>query len=329
MTRKQGTGGDLPRCDEMDHLDLLDPARADTPAGRRVGVEIEFAGLGEDRVAELVAGHLGGEITRTGRFDREVKGTRLGDIRIELDTSFKDKLANAPELVGTLAHQVIPAEIITGPLPETALPELDKLAEIMREAGAEGTRSGLTAGFGVHFNPEQTDADVSAILPVMQAWAVLEPWFRQHEPMSIARRALPFTSPWPEALRAALLQLDPARTQMSELIDLYLTHAPSRNFGLDMLPLFRSIDEDRVTARLGADAPSARPTWHFRLPSSRIDEPGWTVTGEWEKWRTVEALAAMPRLLERTARDWLQNFRGRPFSEGAWVERLDRVLRDH
>ncbi|WP_172330590.1 amidoligase family protein [Mangrovicoccus sp. HB161399] len=313
----------------MEHLETLGLAPAGAPTGRRVGVEIEFSGLDEDRIASLVAGHLGGEIARKGRFDREVAGTRLGDVRIELDTSFKDKLASAPDLVGTLAHQVIPAEVITGPIPEEDLPELDKLAEVLREAGAEGTRSGVMSGFGVHFNPEQTDCSVAAILPVMQAWAVLEPWFRQHEPMSMARRALPFTSPWPDALREALLRLDPDGTSIDRLIDLYLEHAPSRNYGLDMLPLFRSIDGGRITAKLGADAPSARPTWHFRLPSSRIDEPGWTITGEWEKWRTVEALAAMPRLLERTGRDWLQNFRGRPFSEGAWVERLDRVLKDH
>ncbi len=313
----------------MEHFETLDLARDDAPAGRRVGVEIEFSGLDEDRIASLVAEHFGGEISRKGRFDREVKGGRLGDIRVELDTSYKDKLADAPDLIGNLAHQVVPAEVITGPVPEEDLGELDNLAEVLREAGAEGTRSGVMSGFGVHFNPEQKDCSVAAILPVMQAWAVLEPWFREHEPMSIARRALPFTSPWPDALRAALLRLDPQDTPMDRLIDLYLTHAASRNYGLDMLPLFRSIDGDRVVAKMGADAPSARPTWHFRLPSSRIDEPGWTVTGEWEKWRTVEALAAMPRLLERTARDWLQNFHGRPFSEGAWVERLDRVLKDH
>ncbi|WP_138469640.1 amidoligase family protein [Poseidonocella sp. HB161398] len=303
---------------------------ADSPRpDRRVGVEIEFSGLAEDRIAEIVAAGFGGEIAETGRFEREIRGTRIGKVRVELDTSFKSELASAPEMLGNLAHQLIPAEVITDALREDQLPELDRLAELLRDAGAEGTRSSLVNGFGVHFNPEQTDLSAAAILPVMQSWAVLEPWFRQHEPMSIARRALPFTSPWPEALRAALLGLDADTVTMEALIDLYLDHAPSRNFGLDMLPLFRSIDETRILSRLGADAPSARPTWHFRLPSSRVDEPGWTVTGEWQKWLMVEALAAMPRLLERTARDWLINFRGRAFGDSAWSARLDRVLADH
>ncbi|MBE3638415.1 amidoligase family protein [Mangrovicoccus algicola] len=308
---------------------MLELPPSDAPPGRRIGVEIEFSGLDEDRIAALVADHLGGQISRPGLYERKVSDTRLGDIRIELDTSYKSQIASAPDLVGSIAHRLVPAEIITGPLPEDRLKELDELAQMLRKAGAEGTRTSLVNGFGVHFNPEQEDRSVAAILPVMQSWAVLEPWLRQREPMSMARRALPFTAPWPEALRAELLSFDAGSTSMDRLIDAYLDHAPSRNFGLDVLPLLREIDAPRILARLGDEAPGARPTWHFRLPSCRIDEEGWTVTGEWEKWLTVEALAAMPRLLERTGRDWMMNFRGRPFSENAWVERLDRTLRDH
>ena len=37
---------------------------------------------------------------------------------------------------------------------------------------------------------------------------------------------------------------------------------------------------------------SARPTFHYRLPNCRVDEPDWRIAHEWNAWVTVEALAA-------------------------------------
>ena len=303
----------------------MDPSPA--LSDRRIGVEIEFTGLPEARVAQVIAGMFGGHVQSVGRYVHRVEGTRLGDMRVELDTAFKAERAGASDFVTQIAHQLIPAEIVTAPLPEQALPELDRLAERLRAEGAQGTRAALVNGFGVHFNVEQTDHSLAALLPVLQAWALLEPWLRAHEPMGIARRALPFTSPWPDTLRRRLFDLDPATDSVADLTAMYLALAPSRNFGLDMLPLLRQIDPGRVEARLGPDAPSARPTWHFRLPSCRIDEDGWTVTGEWEKWQLVEALAAMPRLRADAAEEWCTRYHGRILGESAWVERLTDILK--
>jgi hypothetical protein len=70
-----------------------------------------------------------------------------------------------------------------------------------------------------------------------------------------------------------------------------------------MLPLFTFLAPDKVRAAVDDPRLKARPALHYRLPDSRIDEPGWSVVTEWNRWaRTVEALADDPgRLAEMMA----------------------------
>lgn len=160
----------------------------------------------------------------------------------------------------------------------------------------------------------------------MQAYALIEPWLRSGEPMTAARRMLPFTDPWPRSLRRDLIEHAPETAEFAALIDLYLEHAPSRNFGLDMLPLWRHLDSPRVSAVIGDTAPAARPTYHFRLPTSRIDEPGWKVSDEWAKWQLVEDIAADRHQLDQLRRAWRDSGPGWLQGEDAWVRRLDTLL---
>lgn len=127
-------------------------------------------------------------------------------------------------------------------------------------------------------------------------------------------------------MREALIALSPQDLSFQRLIDLYLEQAPSRNFGLDLLPLWRHLDDARVSAVIGEEAPAARPTYHFRLPTSRIDDPGWTVTEEWAKWQLVEALARNPERLTQLRQMWCEADRGWLHREEAWVRRLDGLL---
>jgi hypothetical protein len=85
------------------------------------------------------------------------------------------------------------------------------------------------------------------------------------------------------------------------LIDDYLDASPSRNRELDMLPLFAHLDHDRVRARLPYEKISARPTFHYRLPDSRVDDPAWTIAADWNRWVEVERLACDPARLVRLA----------------------------
>lgn len=297
----------------------MDPA-----SDRRVGVEIEFAGLSEDRVAQIVCGTLGGTATISGTYARLITGSALGALRVELDTAWRDEIARGPTALDELAHLLIPVEIVTDPIAESDLARLEDLVPVLRDAGAQGTNAALTHGFGVHFNPELTDLTLPAILPVLQSYALLEPWLRHHEPMGLARRALPFTAAWPHALRCDLLLSSPP--DLDALVALYLEHAPSRNYGLDLLPLLHHISPETVVRQLGKDAPGARPTYHFRLPSCRIDEPGWSLSEEWMKWKLVEYIAARPELLTQLNTRWQASWTRWPMGEETWVGVLGRVL---
>lgn len=293
---------------------------------RRVGVEIELSGMDEGAIANTVMHVMGGTLRPFAATKVQVEDTPLGTLTIELDSAYAEMIARNSGVL-RLARQLVPSEIITAPIRENRLPVLDRLVRALRHAGAEGSRAGPAKGFGVHFNPEQRQIAPAPILRVMQAYALMEPWLRELESLPLARRVLPFTDPWPHGLNHALLTLDPDTVSMATLIDTYLDHAQSRNYGLDMLPLWHHVDPARVETALGQDAPSARPTYHFRLPTSRIDEPGWTITGEWAKWQAVERLAGDEVRRRALITDWLVDANSRIGDDGDWLSRVSRVFR--
>ena len=81
---------------------------------------------------------------------------------------------------------------------------------------------------------------------------------------------------------------------------------------------------------------SARPTYHYRLPNCQVDEPRWTIAGEWNRWVLVERLAAVPEAVEELGHAYLQlapsamNMHRRYWLDGItrWIEGVewDRVL---
>ncbi|MEO1362708.1 MAG: amidoligase family protein, partial [Pseudomonadota bacterium] len=141
-------------------MSRTDPAFAPLPrpqttdgTDRRVGVEIEFAGLTEDATATLVRTHLGGEADKDGAHDLHVTGTVLGTVKIELDTALRRLGDTGP--VGAVLDALrglIPVEIVTEPLDRDQLIRLDGFRDTLRRAGAVGTSDGVLLGFGVHLN---------------------------------------------------------------------------------------------------------------------------------------------------------------------------------
>ncbi len=295
-------------------------------AARRVGVEIELSGLTEPAIAGTVMHVLGGCLSPMGATRLQVKGSAIGDIVLELDTKFQSALVKAPPSLLNIAREVIPSEIITEPIWETDLARLDHLVHELRVAGAEGSRAGLAKGFGVHFNPEVQTIEPEPIVRTLQAYALLEPWLRDNEPMTVMRRMLPFTEEWPDGLRSELIAVAPKACTLPGVIDLYLRHARSRNYGLDMLPLWAHLDRNRIAAAVGEDAPSGRPTYHFRLPTSRIDEARWRITDEWAKWQLVEAVAEDGPRLSAMRRAWLDTPDHWLGGKDRWVERCEDFL---
>ena len=291
---------------------------ADSAAGkpRRVGVEVEMAGLTERALAEIVAGEFGGTVVDVAPYETAVEGSELGRVKCYLDTKYRKGKQHALSRLGLeLGREVIPVELTTEPLAPDALPRLEALRETLRRAGAIGSRDSFVLSFGLHLNVEVASDDVRSWRPVLIAFALIEDWLRHSDPIDSARRLMPFVDPYPPALVRDLLALDPGASP-TEVMDLYLSHTPTRNRSLDMLPLFAHLDPDRVARAPAIQRASigARPAYHYRLPDSRVDEPDWRIAYEWNRWVLVERIAADDALMARLAAGW---------SRTAWRSRHD------
>ena len=112
-------------------------------AERKVGIEIEFAGLDVDEACALVRRLYGGTIVPINRFGSMVRGTSLGDFRVELDSMplkkekykrYLEKVGAGSRLTGvvedvleSIVSTFVPAEIVTAPIPIADAPRLESL----------------------------------------------------------------------------------------------------------------------------------------------------------------------------------------------------------
>ena len=123
--------------------------------------------------------------------------------------------------------------------------------------------------------------------------------------------------------------------ELSRLADDYIAHNPTRNRPLDLLPLMAFNDPSLLERReLAGQKVRPRPAFHYRLPNSSIDEPGWSISAEWKRWVLVERLADNPALAARFAREYL-GWKGSVFGylgdrwvrhvEDQWLPQLGHV----
>jgi hypothetical protein len=329
-------------------MPLERPPRMRTAEGalRRVGVEIEFSGLDLDVAVRLVRDLYGGDIEQQDRHRFAVAGTTLGRIEVELDASYahprdrhagsgeapasniKDKLATLQDKLATTLGDVVslwlPYEVVTPPIEIERLPEIDRLITALRNNRAKGTRSSLLYGFGLQLNPDVPSLEADDLRRHLQAYLVLSPWLRAEIDVDATRRLLPFADAFPTAYTEKVLT--PAyRPSLSGLIDDYLAHNPTRNREFDLLPLFAFIDPERVFRAVADTKIKSRPTFHYRLPNSRVDEPEWEgVVEEWNRWVRVERLAEDQRRLDQA----LNAYRAHHATEEDWVGRSRQWLID-
>ncbi|MEJ7729923.1 MAG: amidoligase family protein [Polyangiaceae bacterium] len=285
---------------------------------RRVGVEIELGGLDEQEAAAVVAEVYGGTVRQTGDYTLQVFDTSLGDFRVELDShllkhhhgrAFLDRIGvprpveNALEsVVGSVLRTFVPSEIVAPPVPVTDLHQLEALREALHRRHAVGTRQSLLYMFGFQMNPELPALDVDTLRRHLAAFLVLYEWLVEVSDVDITRRTMSFIDPFPEAYRRKLLAADYAPDLDGFVAD-YMEANPTRNRPLDMLPVLVTVRPELVMASaLEPDQIKARPTFHYRLPNSLLDEPGWSFAVEWNRWVEVERLADdRPRLARLSA----------------------------
>ena len=298
---------------------------------RLVGVEIEFANVDVGRTASIVCDLYGGEQDIKSPHHVSVRDTSLGDFEIELDWQgahkantadeayrFADVEGRVREALGHAVTDLVPAEVVCPPIPWDRLGELRALFDELREFGAEGTDERLLYGFGLHLNPEVAEVSTDYAFRNLQAYVILEEWLRETINIDVTRRMLPHINSFPDRY-LRLLSCDSYSPDMKTLIHDYTTENQTRNRGLDMMPLFRHLDEATLLASFkDANLVKARPTFHYRLPNAQLSDANWDAVVEWNRWVEVEKLAEdMNRLA--VCREAFAQWLAKPASE-RWLD---------
>lgn len=292
---------------------------------RKTGVEIELGGLEEAEVAQICAKELGGEVCQVDSHIWRVMGSRIGKIEVYLDTFLRSAAkSKLRDLALDLGREVVPVEIVTEPLDCDGLQRLDGVRDSLRKAGALGSGAGIVFGFGVHLNVQIASYRDADIVRPLLAYALIEDWMRSANPIDESRRLLPFTDPYPTEFVRDLIALSPD-APVSEVMESYLHHNPTRNRGLDMLTIFAELAPDRVAAAVSGKV-SARPTFHFRLPDCLIDDAGWSLVDEWQRWLVVERVAQDAALLDQLGRAWEKDHGVVTISRQSWARRCGEIL---
>jgi hypothetical protein len=329
----------LSSCEERSAMDFHLPPRIYNENGekRRVGFELEFGGLPLESTAQILLLLFGGSLHRLNEFEFHLD-TTLGRFVLEADSSFLKegkhekyfKAIGLDEAVAGLAGKIIPFEIATPPLPIDNLTSVDRIRSELQQHSAKGTKSSLFMAFGMQFNPEVPARDAETIHSYLKAFFLLYDWLYEVSEISIARRVAPFIHEFSEDY-AALILHPRYRPSLSRLIDDYLEYNPTRNRPLDLLPLFAQIDPDRVfAAPVERELVKPRPTFHYRLPNSMVDDPHWSIASDWNKWVEIEKLANDPARIREMADDY---FRTKDesliFTRAKWVEKTRHWLHEN
>lgn len=311
---------------------------------RRVGVEIELAGLAPIIMIDIIKKRFGGQHRVENPFVYSLEGTSLGDFQIELDadaiksmgksiSEWKDPEAADEtlgdkavslytEVVQKSAELVVPWEIVSPPITIRELEQFNDSISDLRRAGALGTKDSVRYAFGVHLNPELPALDAETILHYFQAYLVMHEWLEKQESVSFSRKLSPYIRAFDHSYVRKVLDADYS-PDLSTLIDDYLEANPTRNRCLDMLPLFAHIDEQRVRSVVEDPRVKARPTLHYRLPNCDIDNPDWSLKTVWDHWLKVEELAHSPDL-PKLRREYLNALDKLSHTfTNAWVETID------
>lgn len=331
--------------------ELAVPPRTLTADGqpRLVGIEIEFGGLTLEQTVILLIDRLDGDLGDGSRYEAVISGDPAGDWRVELDFELLKELGRRQqdqgqtepwlqtlisggieEMLRLIAEPLVPVEIASPPLPFARLPEVQSLIAELREVGALGTNESPVFAFGLHLNPQPPALDSHTLLGLFKAYLCLADWLRERAQVDLTRRLTLFAEPFPKhyALKVIAPDYWPAQ---DALIEDYLEANPTRNRELDLLPLFAHLDAERVARAVTDTRVSARPTLHYRLPNSEIDQTDWGLHHAWNDWVEVERLADDRERLDAICvayREWLeQPLAGLlPLSGKTWAQEMEQWL---
>ncbi len=328
---------------------------------RRVGFEFEYTGVSLDRTAALVQSLFGGKVEAHHRFSYSVVDTSVGTFSIESDASLlaqrkwekymtvfgldaKSSLIGETfeSILANVSEDFVPNEIVSPPIPFSKLDRMEDLRAKLQAAGALGTHARFYAAYGMQFNPEMPDFKLETMLGYCRAFFLLYDRLLASSDVPLARKVLPFIEPFPQEYVDLIVDPLYRPSSIESFMRDYLEWNPTRNRPLDWLPLFTHLDQSLVFEYDGVEREliKPRPTLHYRLPSSLIDDPRWTISSEWNKWVEIERLAADPEHIARMSEEYLLASPSRmtrlgsseaKHSHESWIKRsnefLDEILR--
>lgn len=266
------------------------------------------------RAARTLAVGVSGEVVAEDAHAFAVRGSELGDLAVELDLRYAHPQRHGMTLpvrigrkaaagLGWLLSGAVPRELIVPPLPVERLAEVDRLIGLLRGAGAKGHGATLFGSLGLHFNIDAPAADLPRITAVMLAFGLMESRLRREIARGQRRLERHLPPPYPPAFLHRIAAPG-YRPDQAGLIDDYLAANPTRDRGLDLLPLLLSLDPERVRARLPYEKIAARPVFHYRLPQAHPGVPGWSIAPDWNRWVEVEQLASNAERLAAATKAW-------------------------
>jgi hypothetical protein len=309
-------------------------------ATRRVGVEIEFSGIAIEQAVQVIAERLGGRIESVSPYEFEIHtSAHDGPFRLEVDFELLKKLGRDEtetadvlrqplmDLLAAAAAVATPLELVTPPIGFDEVAALDGHLNALAKVGAVGTQDSFAYAFGTHFNPELEDLSAPIILAHLRAFLCLYAWLKARDEIDLTRRLTSFADPFPDAYEALVLDEAYAPDRRT-LIENYLEHNPTRNRALDMLPMFTHIDESLVRRLVDDERVKARPTFHYRLPNSKIGADDWSLMRPWRDWLRLERAAADSETLHglMSARREHRENAGWLEQEAQWVSACQAIL---
>ena len=71
---------------------------------------------------------------------------------------------------------------------------------------------------------------------------------------------------------------------------------------------------------------SPRPTYHYRLPDCRIDEPHWSLALEWNRWVRIEEIAGDADLIAALCEGWQAHRARFAPRRSVWADEAARIV---
>jgi hypothetical protein len=245
---------------------------------------------------------LGGTLAEEDPHAFLVRDTRLGDLAVELDIRYAHPQRaygrthpfrlgpRSAAWLGSALSGIVPRELVTAPLALDRLPDVDQAIDVLRRAGATGHGTTRFGSLGLHFNVDPPDLSAETLTATLKAFLLLEPWLRHETSRAEPPRPSFLPAPYPADYVRRVMAPD-YQPDLATFAADYLTANPTRDRGLDLLPILLHLDERQVRTKLSREKIGARPVLHYRLPQAHVGELGWSIAADWNRWAAVEHLA--------------------------------------